>query len=78
MKNTLYPQANATQALVLVDRNNFGVSDLSQVRYVLKYVEHLFVEVLHQTFGLNLLWLVILLFQLSILIFALLAIVRVT
>jgi hypothetical protein len=55
MKNTLYPQANATQALVLVDRNNFGVSDLSLVRYVLKYIEHLFVEVLHQTFGVNLL-----------------------
>ncbi|XP_051209298.1 LRR receptor-like serine/threonine-protein kinase IOS1 [Lolium perenne] len=30
---TLYPQANATQALVLVDRSNFGVSGLALVRY---------------------------------------------
>uniref|UniRef100_A0ACD5TEW9 Uncharacterized protein n=1 Tax=Avena sativa TaxID=4498 RepID=A0ACD5TEW9_AVESA len=31
--NKLYAQANATQALVLVERCNFGVSDLSLVRY---------------------------------------------
>ncbi|KAM0839454.1 hypothetical protein ACQ4PT_060304 [Festuca glaucescens] len=33
MTNKLYAQANATQALVLVERTNFGVSDLSLVRY---------------------------------------------
>lgn len=31
--STLYPQVNATQALVLVDRSNFGVSGLALVRY---------------------------------------------
>jgi hypothetical protein len=36
MTSKLYAQANATQALVLVERCNFGVSDLSLVRYVLK------------------------------------------
>lgn len=34
LRDTLYPQANATQALVLVDRNNFGVNGLSSlIRY---------------------------------------------
>ncbi|CAM0954468.1 unnamed protein product [Alopecurus aequalis] len=31
--SSLYPQVNATQALVLVDRSNFGVSGLALVRY---------------------------------------------
>jgi hypothetical protein len=32
MRNTLYPQADATQALVLVERNNFGIRDVALVR----------------------------------------------
>ncbi|KAI5019614.1 hypothetical protein ZWY2020_044502 [Hordeum vulgare] len=33
VRDTLYPQANATQALVLVDRSNLGVSGAALVRY---------------------------------------------
>ncbi|XBJ26826.1 hypothetical protein VPH35_004178 [Triticum aestivum] len=33
VRDTLYPQANATQALVLVDRTNFGLSGATLVRY---------------------------------------------
>jgi hypothetical protein len=33
VKSTLYPQANATQGLVLNDRSNFGPSEFAVIRY---------------------------------------------